>query len=354
MDPIHQADQKDPDVQTLVSTTVHTADPPFHSTARGADAILRSTDNVDFYVSSAFIAFSCPDFHDEMVDLVSRGNKSFPIIEIEASSTAVRFILRFMYPASGSPPPDKVSDIKVASEVVQFSNRYGFQEPIDAIKVQWNDVVQADPYRALVQAHVFGWNDMKIRAITETFRLRPDQIPFFSELSLLNGLDFREIVKRRATCCQALSAWGESSGNGLQDIDLSIKRTGSHLRDDSVPNVSCTTLKISRLAIDINIGRQSDRPQPMRRKATTAIIPTWFQDHQSSVMELLQKFPHPQTLESAEVNALTEEATATIIKTCKTCTSMIVSIQEGIRQWHSHVKDQVAQIVSQHKFEDDE
>ncbi|KAF9038521.1 hypothetical protein BJ165DRAFT_1407671 [Panaeolus papilionaceus] len=314
----HPVDQRDfaPD-----SITVQHADPPFDlPNARGADLILRSTDNVNFYVSSALISFSCPKFH-EVIANNSTSNKDqgshdvlkCPVIEVQASMTALYYILHFVYPVGATPLPDK---------------------SIDGIKARAEAALQSDPYRVLVLARKHGWEDLERRAVLETFGRPTDDIPLFPELAVLTGIDFRRILKHRAACSRNLalaSPWDSSTAIGISSL-VSPKAT----RPGFVRKASHKTKD----------AQQCTTTMDLSNRYSSVSVPSWFKDYRSNVMELLERFPHPQTLDSAEAKKLIQKMLAVILETCPTCTLSIVSIQDDINSWLDHLKDEVEQLIS--------
>jgi len=114
------------DSQSLVTATPkprRVADSPFDLTAV-ADVILRSSDNVDFYVMKAFVAYSSR-FFSRIFTLPQSNNPDeketqdgIDIVQLDERSQPLRYTLLFCYPGP-SPTIDDIYDLMAVAQIAE-------------------------------------------------------------------------------------------------------------------------------------------------------------------------------------------------------------------------------------------
>jgi hypothetical protein len=107
-----------------------TADPPFDNNS-AADVIIRSSDNVDFYVFKSLLVHSSPIFKHMCVSQrePEKGElkNGIQVIVTEDDSETWKIILRFLYPlyAAGRPALYSLDEF---SRVMAVSNKYAMMD----------------------------------------------------------------------------------------------------------------------------------------------------------------------------------------------------------------------------------
>ncbi len=101
-------------METEKPLVITTADAPFHDPADSVDLVIRTADNVDFFVLSGLLSLRSPSSYFRHV---LQGNRyteekdGFPVFRVEELSTTLRFILLLCYPNGHLPAsrPSKMS-----------------------------------------------------------------------------------------------------------------------------------------------------------------------------------------------------------------------------------------------------
>jgi len=108
--------------------TPRNADSPFDPASHTPDVILRSSDNVDFYVMKSFLAFSSPDVFGGMFTL-PQAQLNIPspsglhIVPVTEDSKTLRILLLYCYPLD---PHDEGNDSDVGdiARAVSAARKY--------------------------------------------------------------------------------------------------------------------------------------------------------------------------------------------------------------------------------------
>jgi hypothetical protein len=118
-------------MQTLPGTiAVVTPPKPFDPTSEDADVIIRSSDDVDFRVIRAFLAFSSPVFKAmftlpqyEGTSSLDETRQGLPIIAVTENSTILYHLLRYCYPIDGADEVEMKS-LEEVSGVLETARKY--------------------------------------------------------------------------------------------------------------------------------------------------------------------------------------------------------------------------------------
>ena len=106
--------------------TPHNAKSPFDPASHTPDVILRSSDNVDFYVMKTFLAFSSPDVFAPMFTLPQAQHdipspSGLHIVPVAEDSKALRILLLCCYPLDLQ---DEANDIEDIARAVSAARKY--------------------------------------------------------------------------------------------------------------------------------------------------------------------------------------------------------------------------------------
>lgn len=190
---------------------------PFDSFAK-SDVILRSSDNVDFYVLKFFLSFSSPHFESIFSQSMGYTEKQhLPIIELTEESKTLQAFLPFFYP--GVPPRVKVLDDIM--NVMAAGHKYGvdvvvkqmFQELLDS------PIMTEDPLRMFALAFYHGWETVGRVAAKNTLAISISELKFSSELAYISGTEVYKLLQYRFQCISAIRGNMPHTQELLDDLD---------------------------------------------------------------------------------------------------------------------------------------
>ena len=175
------------------------ADKPFDATAL-ADTVLRSSDNVHFYVLGAFLRYASPTFRD--LFSLSQGSATdkneikdgYPIIPLPEDSKAIHCLLSIIHPYINKP---KLDDGRLLIEVWEMAEKYGMDTVVGKLqkrllKDQW---MKNQPQRVFAIAVIFGWKDGAEKAKQKLVSKK--KVPYCDEFEEISGADYYGLLEHR-------------------------------------------------------------------------------------------------------------------------------------------------------------
>jgi len=297
-----------PDSQRAATPTPkprRVADSPFDSMAV-ADVILRSSDNVDFYVMKAFLAYSSR-FFSTMFTLPQSNNTDekgaqdgIVVVEMSERSRPLRYMLLFCYPGP-SPTINNIYDIMA---VVHMVEKYEM-DPIEkrAREVVVHSSAMKDiPLQIIAFAFHHGWKDIGVIA-ARNILAQPPRFAFFKELEYLGGTAFYHLNEFRYECSKAVLEWI------LEDFDSNTDSTAP----DPVWRVSYNHSDICKAETSFNFFCSDGMP---RNKRTQGRRTAWWSEYSGKLSSRLCLSPTGITILNEQ--ELFEEALAAAGH-CKQC-----------------------------------
>ena len=189
------------------------ADRPFDSTAL-ADAILRSSDDVHFYVLGAFLRYVSPTFRD-MFSL-SRGSATdkneikdgYPVIPLPEDRETIHYVLSIIHPYIDEP---KLDDSRLLYKVWKMAEKYGMEMVVGKLQKhlledQW---MKEQPHKVFAIAIIGGWKDGAKKA--KQMLASWEEIPYSALFEDISGTDYYELLE--------YSSRGASPGEGPAEHD---------------------------------------------------------------------------------------------------------------------------------------
>ncbi|KAJ7636243.1 hypothetical protein FB45DRAFT_906194 [Roridomyces roridus] len=175
---------------------------PFDKVA-GADAILRSSDGVDFCVHRAILSLASPVF-ETMFRLPqpqpqdsNSGPIDLPVVDVSERSVALERALRFFYP--GTHPDSKT--LEELGEAIDVLMKYDVQCQVPALKHRLEHYHASSPLRVYAIAIRHGWKDAAVAAARESLKqpLRSfGDLP--KELDAITGSAYHHLLQYHLTC----------------------------------------------------------------------------------------------------------------------------------------------------------
>jgi hypothetical protein len=195
------------------------AEPPFDATsARRADVILRSSDNVDFWVLKAFLAYSSP-FFMTMFDLpreeggsplvlpVDDAKGGLPIVVLPESGEVLYRLLHLCYPicATSASAAAQMHTLENLMGVLEAALKYGMENVERCVREELiaPRFLEAEPLRVFALAMQHRLEVEARVAAKMTLRVPPLETPRISELDHITGGDLRRLYDYYNLCVEA-------------------------------------------------------------------------------------------------------------------------------------------------------
>ncbi len=180
------------------------AEPPYDSTAV-ADTILRSSDNIDFYVVLGLLRLVSPFFRD-IFDL-NRGTAveqnemkdGFPVIPLMDDSKTLRLLLDFFHPRVEEPQLD---DVTLFWNVSKAAKKYCMDiiEGKLIARITTSKLLNEEPLRIYVIATDLEWEDVASIAARKTLGTPLKNLTYVEELQSVSGAVFYRFLEYRLRC----------------------------------------------------------------------------------------------------------------------------------------------------------
>ncbi|PBK67438.1 hypothetical protein ARMSODRAFT_309194 [Armillaria solidipes] len=180
------------------------ASAPFDS-VEDADVVLRSSDNVEFFVFKAFLCYASSFFKnlfsdsnpDEMKD-------SLPVAPVAETAKNFRTLLLFCYP--GEPPP--LESFLEVTELYDAVSKYCMDSVEKRMQKSLlkSPLILQEPVRLFAISVRYGWQEVCEAAAKNTLFHPPSDHPSIDELRLITGLDYRRLLDYHKRCGAAAEA----------------------------------------------------------------------------------------------------------------------------------------------------
>ncbi|KAK2462726.1 hypothetical protein APHAL10511_005244 [Amanita phalloides] len=196
------------DVKSAAKTPGTNALPPFGPTAK-ADAILRSSDRVDFFVKKSFLAFLSPALdaifsHEEGISSKSDSeDNNSPIFDLEEDSDTLFALLCFLHPYADEP---RIEELRTYPKIWAAAQKYKVSFIAQRLErlLLASPSVQDEPLRAFAVAVSLG--SMKVIEATakETLTKPLNDMTYVDEFRLITGAHMFRLMKYRFKCTDAV------------------------------------------------------------------------------------------------------------------------------------------------------
>ncbi|KAK0203651.1 hypothetical protein DFS33DRAFT_818871 [Desarmillaria ectypa] len=170
-----------------------------------ADVILRSSDNVEFFVLKAFLSFASSFFKhmfsDGNPDEIKNGLPVAPVVE---TAKIIRILLLFCYP--GEPPLlENVHEVRELYDVISkyCMDSVGKRMQNSLLK---SPLILQEPVRLFAISVHYGWREVCETAAKNTLFHPASDHPSIKELGLITGLDYRRLLDYHTRCGAAAEA----------------------------------------------------------------------------------------------------------------------------------------------------
>ena len=294
-----------------------------------ADIILRSSDNINFYVFKLFLSLASPFFETLFeIPQPAEANKDqefrngLAVITVTEDSKTLDTLLRFCYPCTLADDPN-IEVLKDAMDVLEAARKYS----LDVIEKKARQaisnpkILKAEPLRCFAIAHQGRLQEETLLAAKYT--LTQPLIPsWFHEIELISASDLLSLLTYHRRC-----------GDAVYALRLDISWITSHYRSSE----ACSWLSGNRH----RYGRCSC-PTLNVPKYMLFDFPSlqWWEDFMTETFIALQDKPCKATVQvSAEKTVRAVKA-----RSCDVCSTHIT---EGMRDFSELFSRKVEETVSQ-------
>ncbi|KAK0192711.1 hypothetical protein F5146DRAFT_1136533 [Armillaria mellea] len=180
------------------------ASAPFDS-VEDADVVLRSSDNVEFFVFKAFLCYASSFFKN----LFSDGNPDeikdgLPVAPVVERAKIFRILLLFCYP--GELPP--LENLLEVTELYDAVSKYCMDDVGKRMQKSLlkSTLILQEPVHLFAISVHYGWRDVCEAAAKNTLFHPASDHPSIDELRLITGLDYRRLLDYHKRCGAAAEA----------------------------------------------------------------------------------------------------------------------------------------------------
>ena len=175
---------------------------PFDSNAM-SDTIIRTSDNIHFYVLGAFLHYVSETFRDKLT--LTRGpaaadkNRELPIFDFSEDSEIFNILLELIYPRVDEP---QLHDLVIFKRVYKAAQAYSMTVILAKLKNQilTSPLIKAKPLRLYAIAIVLGWEEVALAAARATLPIPLKELVFVDELLDISGTEFYRFLDYRFRC----------------------------------------------------------------------------------------------------------------------------------------------------------
>ncbi|KAK0224692.1 hypothetical protein EDD85DRAFT_959409 [Armillaria nabsnona] len=204
-----------------------TADAPFNDPTDSVDLVIRTADNVDFFVLSALLSLRSPSSFFRQVLQRSRHTEErdgFPVLEVKENSDVFRNILLFCYPYATPEITSTKQILELGTALDKYCMDHAMERFVAAVLV--SSVISKQPLRVFAVAVANRWKEMGQAAARSALAIPGPLNRAISDVEELNDISARHLYRLQeyhAQCGKAaqiqagsLSAWLDGKTSGLQ------------------------------------------------------------------------------------------------------------------------------------------
>jgi len=337
--------------------TSRNANIPFSPSSHVVDVIIRSSDDVDFYVMKGLLALSSPDFFGTMFSLPqpkentqSEGN--LQIVLVTEESNTLRALLLSCYPQGFC---DETSDSDVIAKAILAAQKYAMDvaEKVLMQTLLSHPVLIEKPLHMYALACHHGFPDLVRVAARNTLRFPVSKLSPSAELDCIRGMDVYRLSEFRSQCVKEIWDWYFTTGihcvfleNHPRGPDTKFIWCDPHARTENSsnpPGQACVVAYCGVSMLDDFNVRQCDLDY-----STEITSATWWYRFFLLMMEGVQVIPSRETVFNSEIyyRAITAAVN------CETCGPYASEhLDEFRRQFAEALDEAVTRVYRFHTFE---
>ncbi|KAK0185131.1 hypothetical protein F5146DRAFT_987259 [Armillaria mellea] len=190
------------------------AEAPFNDTSDLADLVIRTTDNVDFFVHRVLLSLKSPSSFFRRRKLLHRGEPhvlegsrhteerdGLPVLEVKEDSSTFRKVLLFCYPYDVPEMKNIEECFAVGVVLDKYCLDNGFERFVRVMVV--SPLMKHNALRIFGFAAAHGWKELEEAAARNTFRVALDQKVELDSLDSIPALQYSRLRDYRERCGKA-------------------------------------------------------------------------------------------------------------------------------------------------------
>ena len=189
---------------------IHDAGPPFHDIMPGLTVVLRSSDDIDFFVIKSILAkvsvvfrdmFDLPNAAPEVSSPLESDNQrhGLPVIQVTETSRTLNIVLRLCYPVE-NPDLNNLEDIRLFLEA---RRKYMIEAFDQTIKDALAQIAESRPFSVYALASRYALEDVANDAAKQTLCFSQGDVLVLkneSALKDITGEQYHRLVQYRRDC----------------------------------------------------------------------------------------------------------------------------------------------------------
>lgn len=273
--------------------TSRDADIPFSPSSYAADVIIRSSDDVDFYVMKGLLALSSPDVFGTMFSLPQakknfQSQEDLQIVPVTEESRTLRTLLLSFYPQGFY---DETSDGDVIAKAILAARKYAMDvaEKVLMQTLLSHPMLVEKPLHMYALACHHGLHDLIRVAAKNTLRFPVSKLSPSAELDYISGMDVYRLSEFRSQCLKEIWDWYFTTG--IDGVFLEIHPRG--------PDVKFIWFDL--LAHCDDPENSSDSPSQACVVSAEITSATWWSIYFLKMMQAVQIIPSRETVFNNEI-----------------------------------------------------
>ncbi|THH14643.1 hypothetical protein EW146_g5713 [Bondarzewia mesenterica] len=260
------------------------ADPPFDK-ASGSDTVIRSHDNVDFYVHRAILSRASSVFRDMFLLPQPKpdkyGDKGIPIIPVTEDSRTLRLLFTFFYPMD-KPHLSDLSDVRAVMQAFDKYMADPLSKTAESMLMESLDKGPASVYSIACRYDMPGVANAAAKLMTREPLMAivtgSASSASFSEedLALMSASQYHKCLQYHHQCTQAVAVVGDSF---------------RWMESKYIPS-ALQGRKTIKGCICLRQHAWADEQITTNPYGTVFWIPDWVVEYQARVGEVLKVTPH--------------------------------------------------------------
>ncbi len=192
-------------METDKPLVITTADVPFHDPADSVDLVIRTADNVDFFVLSGLLSLRSPSSFFRNVLQSNRHTEErdgFPVLRGEELSNTFRFILLLCYPNDHPGSIKTIEDVSVIGDALE---KYCMDYAIERFEriVSASALIRDQALQLFILAFRKGWRNLGEAAAKNTLFVPLNKEVAIKELNDISAFQYVILRDYHRKCSDA-------------------------------------------------------------------------------------------------------------------------------------------------------
>ncbi|KAK0476929.1 hypothetical protein EDD18DRAFT_111590 [Armillaria luteobubalina] len=188
-------------MDTTKPPTITIAGPPFNDPSDYTDIVIRTADNVDFFVLKALLSLNSPSsfFHHALkASHHTKERDGLPVLEVKEDSGTFRIILFFCYPYKIPEIENLAQFMKVGMALDKYCIDNALKRFIEAVLA--SSVITDQPVRVFSVAVANGWRELAETTARNTLAIPLEPEIEFEEFRHINALQHFRLREYHRKC----------------------------------------------------------------------------------------------------------------------------------------------------------